>query len=97
MLFPCGLNYTVRNESNIEGKTPPQEHLNFTSIINETRGEGIIPTSMIDSTSWDIEVSIFINFPSFKRNPVHSTSPFIVKNRREKGGAHSVRDSIRLR
>jgi hypothetical protein len=36
---------------------------------------------MIDSTSWDIEIQVWINFPSYKRNPVHSTSPFIVKNR----------------
>jgi hypothetical protein len=69
--FPCSLNYTVRNESSVEGKIPSQAHFNFTSFTNETRREGNIPKSMVDSTTWDIEVSIFINFPSHKTTPHH--------------------------
>jgi hypothetical protein len=50
--------------------------------VNERSGEGHILKTMIDSITWDIEVLVFINFPSFKKgNPPSSTPPFVVKNR----------------
>jgi hypothetical protein len=41
----------------------------------------MILKSLIDSTSWDIEVSVFTNFHSFQRYPVTATFPFIINNR----------------
>jgi hypothetical protein len=50
-------------------------------VKNEIRGEWKSSRSFIDSTTWDIELSVFINYPSYKNgNPSSSIPPFIIKN-----------------
>jgi hypothetical protein len=69
LFVPCGLNFTLRNMSNIEGKTPSQPHYNFTSFTNETKKEGKIVKSMIDSPTWDSEVPMFVKLPLLSKKP----------------------------
>jgi hypothetical protein len=81
LFFPCIFNFKLRGESNIEEKANTESTHPFTNIPNEERGEGRIERGIIESITWDIEMSVFINFPSFSSSSFASSLPFILINR----------------
>jgi hypothetical protein len=72
LFFPCLLSFTINSESNILKGIISTKTFSFSSVITqENEGEGKIEKNRIDDTSYDIPVSLLINFPSF-----HLNSPF---------------------